>query len=161
MPMLPLLVPTPVTPATLPTVNASESASATAPPAVTAIVLIAFVAAFSVTAPVAVTATFLSPVMPPVPETPPSVFRCRLAAAGATAALMVIAPAVALPTSRFVTVRLPSSALDSSSVFAAASVRLPRSIAIAVPPVLGFTTALAAVTPAPTLILSATSVTLS
>jgi hypothetical protein len=68
---------------------------------------------------------------------------------------MVIAPAAALPTSRVVTVKLASSALSSAKPV---SVPAPRSMVCA--PV-GFTTALAAVTPAPTFILSAVRVTVS
>ena len=64
----------------------------------------------------------------------------------------VVAPIVSKP----LRLRLPSSALSSAKPV---SVPAPRSIAM--PPVLGFTTALAAVMPAPTLILSAVNVTLS
>ena len=143
---------------TSPTARLLASTTVTALPAfATARVLMLLVADARFTVPAAVIATFLLPRMPPaVPSTPPPVLRCRLPVlAGVTSVLIVIAPAVALPTSRCVTVKLPNSALSSAKPVSRPE---PRSMVCAA---VGFTTALAAVTPAPTFILSAVSVRLS
>ena len=151
---------TPATPSTVPTEKPFDSVKVMVLLLLIASVPTAVCASVMLITPAASIARFLSPRMPPaVPVTPAPVIRCRLVTLlGVTSALMVIAPALASPTLSVLTVKLPSSALESSSA-AAASVAEPRSVARAA--VLDLSRAVPAVMPAFIAILSAVRVMLS